>query len=62
MSFIKIDNILYFSYDYNDIITNEIISIMKECDKIYFNNYDNHKICIETNNLFFYYILNLKLN
>ncbi len=51
MSFIKINNILYFSYDYNDIFTNEIISIMKDCDTIYFNNYDHYKICFETNNL-----------
>ncbi len=25
---------------------------MKECDKIYFNNYNNHKNCFETNNLY----------
>ncbi len=61
MSFIKINNILYFSYDYNDIFTNEIISIMKECDTIYFNNYDDNEICFETNNLFDYeYNVNYK--
>ncbi len=52
MIFTKIDKTLYFCYDYNEIFSNEIITIMKKCDKIYFNNYDNHEICFETNNLY----------
>ncbi len=52
MSFIKIDSTLYFSYDYNEIFSNEVISILKECDKIYFNNYNDCDICFEKNNLY----------
>ncbi len=52
MSFNKIDNIICFSHKYNEILSNEIISILKECDTIYFNNYNNHEICIETKNLY----------
>ncbi len=50
MSFIKIDNTLYFSHNYNNKISNKIISILMKCNKIYFNNYDNYEICFETNN------------
>ncbi len=52
MSFDKIDNIICFRHNYNEIFSNEIISILKECDTIYFNNYDYYKICFETNNLY----------
>ncbi len=52
MSFNKIDNIICFRHNYNEIFTNEIISILKDCDTIYFNNYNNHEICIETYNLY----------
>ncbi len=61
MSFNKIDNIICFSHNYNEIFSNEIISILKECDTIYFNNYNNHEICIETKNLCDYrHIINWK--
>ncbi len=52
MSFNKIDNIICFKHNYNEIFSNEIISILKECDTIYFNNYEYYNICIETNNLY----------
>ncbi len=52
MSFNKIDNIICFRHNYNDIFSNEIISILKECDTIYFNNYNNHEICIKTDNFY----------
>ncbi len=59
MSFIKKDNLLYFSYDYNEIFSNEMISILKECDKIYFNNYNHCEICFKTN---FIIIIIIKIN
>ncbi len=54
MLFDKTDNIICFRHNYNEIFSNEIISILKECDTIYFNNYNNHEICIETDNLYDY--------
>ncbi len=52
MSFNKIDNIICFKHNYNEIFSNEIISILKECNTIHFNNYNNHEICFEINNLY----------
>ncbi len=51
MSFIKINNTIYFEYKYNEIFSNEIIILLNECYKIYFNNYDDYNICFDTNNM-----------
>jgi len=45
-----VNNIIFFDSDFNKILDNNIIQIIKLCNTIYFNNYNNIKICIKTEN------------
>ncbi len=56
MSFLKIDKTIYFEYKYNEIFSNEIIMILNECNKVYFNNNDDISTCfkIKDMNEYFY--------
>jgi len=50
MSCEVVNNIIFFDSDFNKILDNEIIQVIKLCDTIYFNNYDNIKTCKKTEN------------
>jgi len=50
MSYQLVNNIIVFDCDFNKILDNKIIQVIKLCDNIYFNNYNNIEICIKTNN------------
>ena len=52
MSYKVINNIIIFDWNFNKILDNEIIQAIKLCDTIYFNNYDNNNLCLETKNKF----------
>ena len=54
MSYQIVNNIIFFDSDFNKILDNEIIQVIKLCDTICFNNYDNIKICIKTVNKYNY--------
>ena len=48
MSYQLVNNIIFFDSDFNEILDNEIIQVIKLCDTIYFNNYNNIKTRIKT--------------
>jgi len=50
MSYQLINNIIFFDSDFNKILDNELIQVIKSCDTVYFNNYDNIEISIKTEN------------
>ena len=50
MSFEVVNNIIIFDLDFNKILDNEIIQVIKLCNTIYFNNYNDIKKCIKTEN------------
>jgi len=50
MSCKVVNNIIFFNWDFNKILDNEIIQVIKLCDTIYFNNYNNIEACLKTKN------------
>jgi len=50
MSYEVVNNIIFFDSDFNKILDNETIQLIKLYDTIYFNNYYNIKTCIKTEN------------
>jgi len=57
MSYEVVNNIIFFDSDFNKILDNKIIQVIKFCDIIYFNNYDNIKTCIKIKNKCFNIII-----
>ena len=41
MSYKVVNNIIFFDSDFNKILNNEIIQVIKLYNTIYFNNYNN---------------------
>jgi len=56
MSYQVVNNIIIFNWDFNEILDNKIIQVIKLYDTVYFNNYDNIEICIKTENKYDEYI------
>jgi len=60
MSCEVVNNIIFFDSDFNKILDNEIIQVIKLCDTIYFNNYYNIDLCLEKENKYNYHYYNYK--